>query len=943
MIDTSRRNALIRLALVVATVLITFGGLIASPRAEFLKSWTHQLVDPTVIRAERFYSVKELPNGEIVTVGALTTWAPHWFVAILKSDGTVKWQTILDEPLQLPVVDSGGITIVADPSGNPIVGYTCGSFSFQEPCIAKFANANGDVLWRKVPVPVDVARYCAVMTSDITGFFRICQTGAAQRLDWDGHLIWEVARPVSSKMQLPLTNGNLVVADYTVGPTLFQVHASANGAVIRESSVEGDILGSLALSSGDFLIHTQRAAGLLSSLSTLDRFSAEGLRIWRHDFPAQGASFSTHPIIFSNDIAVRHTVDSSGSRIQIATNSNGQFMWQRPWNPFATTLNIAQRIYEVNNGDFIEIDTSFGTVVRTVTVAGWNFSVYPQPSAALVARSGANVVGSVLEAFTPEIQHRWTASLFAIKPQLLVGNLYPADSQYVPRFCSRLRASALAADFELHLARREGINSNGIQTRHRRNSVSGELLTVTDFGEGAVCAATQRNGDGLFALGLDSVIRRIAPSGSVEWTASPEGAGQVYGSFAVELADGNIAVAAPTSSGASGWIYSPAGVALTARTSFSHQGISGLFAGANGDYYTLHNDSSVSHVSSQGTVTWNAKFGDTSCFYSGWTGGIRDLTISTNGDLLIAYRNCENVARVARTSPTGTVLWDQPLSVEPFSGPVRLSKVIDSSNGKIFVVGCVAPFSSAHYGTRSLVRAFSANGTAEWSMNIDVFASSMECATAVSANSGFVYVAVATDENCNNRSALLRISDEGVLEFVDANSMESPNVVASEMLNTNANSLIVAGNGYDPINRQRVSSVREVLAQGETCDFDLNGDGVTNINSDLVPTLRAMFGFSAATTSSAVATCEFSPEVTETRAKSIVGIAPFRRQSTTAADIDLDGYVNPLIDGTLLIRSLLGIPESGLTNGINFPSGATRTSPGEIATYLRSCRIPVAR
>jgi len=51
-------------------------------------------------------------------------------------------------------------------------------------------------------------------------------------------------------------------------------------------------------------------------------------------------------------------------------------------------------------------------------------------------------------------------------------------------------------------------------------------------------------------------------------------------------------------------------------------------------------------------------------------------------------------------------------------------------------------------------------------------------------------------------------------------------------------------------------------------------------------------------------------------------------------DVDGSGSVQALVDGVLIIRNMLGLTGASLTGSLNFPPSATRTTPAAIATFL---------
>lgn len=909
--------------------------------AEFLKSWTARLTDPVATIADGFYAVHELPTAELVTVGAATNWYKEWFIAIVRADGTTKWQVVLDDPqkLKLAAASTGGISIIADPSNNPVVAYPCDT-NYGATCLAKFGGTDGAVVWRQQADGLSMGE-CRVETADTTGFFRICQNGPIQRRDWNGNVLWQVVPPFSTRIALPLSNGNFVLSDYANVAGTFAVLAQASGTNIGQGTISGNVYGAVAVRSGGFLLHTQRTTGPSTYASTLDRFSDQGATIWRHDFAVGGYSFSGQPLVVTDNTAVRYTISSTGQSIHVATNLAGQFLWQKPANAFSPTVVANNNLYAVESGAINRVDPASGALLGSVSVPGGQHVIFGLSIGLILFRQSPDAVGTVLERYSPEIVRAWRASLFAIEPQLLVTPSYPPDLQYVPRLCDKLRVQPPTANFDLFLSRWTGTNSNGSQLRQHRQNVAGNLIDEAVFADGSVCAASQRNGADSFALGLDNNLRRLTPNGTVVWSTAPDGAWSVYGSYATELSNGNIAVAASMPISGT-WIFAPLGAPRFPRANLG-AGVSGVRAGHAGNYFVLLNDSSVSHVTNQGVVSWNKKFGDAFCFYDGPTGGIRDMVTARNGDLLLGYHTCQNAARVVRLTPAGDVLWESPLAVVGSgSSFLRLSKVVESANGSVYAVGCASTSGGRAFGNYSVIRALDANGVAEWSKDIDIFVNATECATTIVASPESIFLTAATSDDTCSKSVLLRMNSAGIIEFADLLSLANPQVLPTEMGLTQSNSLIIAGNGYDSASRRRVSSVREVLPRGDSCDFDVNGDGSVQMTTDVVPILRTMFAFGAFGLDVPSTTCSLGPEIAATRARSAVGITPYRSQTTLSADVDQDGVVNPLIDGLLLVRAQLGIPESRLTQGLQFPVTAARTNPGAIAAYLRSCGVAVA-
>lgn len=110
------------------------------------------------------------------------------------------------------------------------------------------------------------------------------------------------------------------------------------------------------------------------------------------------------------------------------------------------------------------------------------------------------------------------------------------------------------------------------------------------------------------------------------------------------------------------------------------------------------------------------------------------------------------------------------------------------------------------------------------------------------------------------------------------------------------------------------------------CVLDVDGDGVANATTDGVLILRAMFGFTgAAVTENAV-----GPAATRMTWVSIQPKIHFR-----ALDIDGSGSTSPLSDGLILMRAMLGLTGTAVTNGAVAP-GANRATWPAIRAYLNT-------
>jgi hypothetical protein len=117
-----------------------------------------------------------------------------------------------------------------------------------------------------------------------------------------------------------------------------------------------------------------------------------------------------------------------------------------------------------------------------------------------------------------------------------------------------------------------------------------------------------------------------------------------------------------------------------------------------------------------------------------------------------------------------------------------------------------------------------------------------------------------------------------------------------------------------------------VVSVRPLCVLDVDGDGVANATTDGVLILRAMFGL----TGSAVTDGAVGPTATRTAWADIQPKIHFR-----ALNADGNGATRALSDGLILLRAMLGLTGTAVTNGAVAP-GATRATWPAIRAYLNT-------
>jgi hypothetical protein len=112
------------------------------------------------------------------------------------------------------------------------------------------------------------------------------------------------------------------------------------------------------------------------------------------------------------------------------------------------------------------------------------------------------------------------------------------------------------------------------------------------------------------------------------------------------------------------------------------------------------------------------------------------------------------------------------------------------------------------------------------------------------------------------------------------------------------------------------------------CNLDMDGNGSRQALIDGVLIVRNMLGITSA---SMVTGISFSATATRTTP---AAIATF--YATQNFDIDGSGTKQALVDGVILVRLMLGVPNASLLTGVSFPATATRTSAAAIRSYVNT-------
>ena len=153
-----------------------------------------------------------------------------------------------------------------------------------------------------------------------------------------------------------------------------------------------------------------------------------------------------------------------------------------------------------------------------------------------------------------------------------------------------------------------------------------------------------------------------------------------------------------------------------------------------------------------------------------------------------------------------------------------------------------------------------------------------------------------------------------------SNCLLAPTVVG---LNQAINGSYPGNGAYAPSNGSTTLTVKSTL--------DVDDNGASLAESDGVLALRYLFGVSGSALTNGVTFGAGAQRTAPT------AVNDYLIQVRPLLDIDADTKVNPMTDGLLIVRYLLGLRGTALIQGAVAPApGATRTSATDIEDYIRS-------
>jgi uncharacterized delta-60 repeat protein len=335
-------------------------------------------------------------SGNVVVTGYSYNAAnsDYYTAKYAAADGALLWEKRYNGP-----ADSydQATAVAVDGSGNLVVtGYSVGTNSNGDYYTAKYAAANGALLWEKRyngPANGDDSGQAVAVDSSgnvvVTGYshdgtnndFYTAKYAAA-----DGALLWE------KRFNGPANNddfpaalvvdvgGNVVVTGYSVGGNgsrdyYSARYAAANGSLLWEKRYDSpatsdDQATSVAVDSSGNVMVTGYSVGTNSNgdYYTAKYAAANGTLLWekRHNGPANNSDQANAVAVDgSGNVVVTGCSDCGGARHDYYTAkyaaANGALLWQRTYNGPANNSDQPNAVAVDSSGNAVVTGTSYGT------------------------------------------------------------------------------------------------------------------------------------------------------------------------------------------------------------------------------------------------------------------------------------------------------------------------------------------------------------------------------------------------------------------------------------------------------------------------------------------------------------------------------------------------------------------------------------------------------
>jgi outer membrane protein assembly factor BamB len=922
-------NLMFRTSLAITCFLATLSG---NAMSEMRTNWSSTIEDAPAAQAGKLLATASYQSDTFLL--SINETLREFFVARVDASGRIVWQSVADDPTRDSyladyfAISAFGSSMTIDASGNPIISYSCGSLQYQSSsgCLTKFDALDGRALWRKRASSGNES--CTLNVSPNDGFFRQCGNSGLQKFDSFGVQEWLAERPRQNNdhsAMLPngdfayignYRSGDLVVVDGESGHRRWSRVLEPSPSI--ESSSEARSL--LALADGSVLVQFSRSDGS----DRLYRVSPQGNVMWNHTVPAFVGSSPRVQMVSASGVIVRYVYGPSSEPDRlVATNLHGDQLWTR------LSSNSAERLHATTLSVYL-----FGNdaVVRLNSQTGETQAAYTPAT-----NSAQWVVTPIEDTFVAQhpIDSGSTKSAFFRYKASDFSQLWRNDGFAVARNRLPLCNPQVLANGDL-LVTSYALTSPTSLRFDRVSASNGQVQTLANVQSSVGCPTAFSDSEDYYVFQTDGTLNRVQPNGNVAWSQQMPGfnAGHyVRGVYRLGTSR-LLSITSSQDGNLYAWRYERNGAPVGGKIQIdSAASATYFFSNADESVYLLNTVGRVWFLSTTGSPGWTISAPENEVDFL-----FERATTTRNGDLALAYASVYGT-RFAKLRKNGDIEWrTQPTA--PDLATRSTTAIAESLDGEIVFAGCSSYFGRDGRGERTWLRRVGENGAVLDSYDLDVFARANECPDGIvsSKQNDAIFVAVSSDARCN-KSALVRVSGTHGVEHASTVPLAQPSTEAKRFLAGNDDSIYAYGTGYDPITRLPATSVRSIAPSALSCELDVNGDGSVSVSDDAIPLIRSMFGFSSTTAGdNQIEACHFGPEVQSVRAKYFIGSARPNDQPVYA-DVDGDGRALANVDGLILLRALLGVPDQQLLGTVILPSAATRTTGGEIKRYLAGCGL----
>lgn len=215
----------------------------------------------------------------------------------------------------------------------------------------------------------------------------------------------------------------------------------------------------------------------------------------------------------------------------------------------------------------------------------------------------------------------------------------------------------------------------------------------------------------------------------------------------------------------------------------------------------------VSKVSPTGVLLWSNPVSPGAC-----SNAVMSSLLTPSDEMLVATQSCGQ-GQIFRINAAGLAVSSTPIGGVAPRLNVQLKALQLDSAGNIYAGGCASSSAAASTGGDgfSFIASILPNGSSvRWTAQTDLFASGSECITSITFDSSDNLYAATTSGDTTRAPVLWSFTSAGVERWRHGGVLGSPLALATQLATDAAGKLIAIGEAMPGINGSREASVRRI-------------------------------------------------------------------------------------------------------------------------------------